>query len=243
MSVTVNPLDQAIQETVHLQGGVEMCGDPALALGAPAEIVTRLFDVSDEGQALLEPGATVEQQIAIWRKANLVADARRLLSHALPPRYSLWWALLSLTEAHRQKPYPAKVVEAILSVRSFVLNPTEAGRRECKELGDAADSTSAGGVIGFAAFISGGSMAPADCPPVLPKPHLCGRLSGVAVYLAAVHFDPGSYKDHLQHFLDIGLKIAHGELPWPESRAVAVEAPVEVVVEQVIEKVVLERSR
>ena len=246
MSNTLTPLDQAIQETVHLGGGVELLGDPLAALAGKCGPVCELFDVSEEGQALLDPEATVEEQLAVWREANLVADARRLLSHALPPRHSLWWALLALTEAHRQKAYPPKVVSAILAARDFVLNPTEAGRRLCHELADAADSTTAGGVIGYAAFLSGGSMAPPECPPVLPMAHLCGRLCGVSVYLAAVHFNPACYKEHLQHFLDIGLQVARGELTWPETARAAAETaaakPVEVV-ETVVEKVFVERAR
>ena len=161
------PLDQVIQESIHLAGGVELLGDPQTALSGKAGPVCELFDLSDEGLALLNPEATVAEQISVWREANLVADARRLLSHALPPRYSLWWALLTLTEAHRQKPYPAKVIEAVLGVRDFVLDPTEVGRRRCQVLADAADSTTAGGVIGYAAFLSGGSMAPPESSSTL----------------------------------------------------------------------------
>jgi hypothetical protein len=154
---------------------------------------------------------------------------------------------LTLTEAHRQKPYPAKVIEAVLGVRDFVLDPTEVGRRRCQLLADAADSTTAGGVIGYAAFLSGGSMAPPECPPVLPKGYLCGRLAGVAVYLASVHFNPAKYKEHLQHFLDIGLQVANGELSWPKSQAVAekeqAEQPQEALVEQVVETIQVGRSR
>jgi hypothetical protein len=246
MSSSIPALDQVLQETVHRTGGVELLGDPKAALAGKCGPVCELFEVSEEGLALLNPEATVEEQIAVWRQANLVADARRLLSHALPPRHTLWWALLALTEAHRQKPYPAKVVDAVLGARDFVLRPTEAGRRRCHELADAADSTTAGGVIGYAAFLSGGSMAPPECPPVLPQSHLCGRLAGVAVYLASVHFNPAKYKEHLQHFLDIGLQVARGELSWPEAKpAVAEQArmPEEKVVEHVVETVSVEKAR
>jgi len=133
-----------------------------------------------------------------------------------------------------------------LATRDFVLNPTEAGRRLCHELADAADSTTAGGVIGYAAFLSGGSMAPPECPPVLPMAHLCGRLCGVSVYLAAVHFNPAEYKKHLQHFLDIGLQVARGELAWPETARLAEPAAAaepEKVVETVVEQVVVGRTR
>lgn len=246
MSNSIPALDQVIQETVHRTGGVELLGDPLAALAGQCGPVCELFEVSEEGLALLDPQATVEQQLATWRQANLVADARRLLSHALPPRHSLWWALLALTEAHRQNPYPAEVTRAILATRDFVLNPTEAGRRLCHELADAAESTTAGGVIGYAAFLSGGSMAPPECPPVLPMAHLCGRLCGVSVYLAAVHFNPAEYKKHLQHFLDIGLQVARGELAWPETARLAEPAAAaepEKVVETVVEQVVVGRTR
>lgn len=249
MTASINPLDQVIQETVHHTGGVELLGDPKESLVSKAATVCELFEVSEEGLALLDPDATVEQQIGIWRNANLVADARRLLSHALPARYSLWWALLAMTEAQRQKPFPAKVVNAILAVRDFVLKPTDKNRRLCEKLADQADLTSGGGVLGYAAFLAGGSMAPPDCPPVVPQSHLCGRLCGVAVYLASVHFNPAKYKDHLQHFLDIGLQVAHGKLPWPEETTEfnttgmdkTVSEPK--VVEKIVETIAVERNR
>jgi len=239
MNSSENPLDRVIQETVHLQGGVDLVGDPRQSLALPAEPIIALFDVSDDGAALIESGATVERQVAIWVEGRFEADARRLLSHALPPRQGLWWALLSLMEAHRQKPYPAKVLTAILAVRDFILNPTDARRRACKDLAEAAGSTTPGGVIGYAAFLSGGSMAPADCPPVLPLPHLCGRLCGVSVYLASVHFNPAKYKDHLRHFIDIGLQVARDEIPVPGA-AVATETAHVEKLEVEVERVVLQ---
>lgn len=233
------PLDQAIRETVHRAGGVDLSGDPRECLSSSAAAVSALFDVSDEGLALLSPEASVERQVEAWVDAGCVADARRLLAHALPPRYSLWWALLCLTEANHRNSYPERVTGAFATVLEFVLNPTDAGRRACLLAADAAGSTTAGGVIGHAAFLSGGSMAPADCPPVLPAPHLCGRLCGVAVYLASVHFNPAKYKEHLAHFIGVGLAVARGDAGIPEASArMDAEAPA-VAVENEVEKVVI----
>ena len=89
MPDTTNPLDSVIRETIHQSGGVDIDGDAKAALAIRAGLITELFEVSDEGMALLNPNRTVEQQIAVWRDANLVADARRLLAHALPPRHAM----------------------------------------------------------------------------------------------------------------------------------------------------------
>jgi hypothetical protein len=241
MSGTTNPLDSVIRETIHQSGGVDIDGDAKAALAIRAGLITELFEVSDEGMALLNPNRTVEQQIAVWRDANLVADARRLLAHALPPRHAMWWALLALTEAHGHEAYPLPVVEAFLGVRDFLMKPTEAGRRACQDLAEAADSTSAGGAIGYAAFLCGGSMAPVNCPTVLPKAHLCGRLCGVSVYLAAVQFDGQRYKQHLHHFIELGLQIARGELTLPDE--VHVRSASDTVEEQVLVTVSQEARR
>ena len=64
------PLDQVIQESIHLAGGVELLGDPQTALSGKAGPVCELFDLSDEGLALLNPEATVAEQISVWREAN-----------------------------------------------------------------------------------------------------------------------------------------------------------------------------
>jgi hypothetical protein len=50
----------------------------------------------------------------------------------------MWWALLALTEAHGHEAYPLPVVEAFLGVRDFLMKPTEAGRRACQDLAEAA---------------------------------------------------------------------------------------------------------
>ena len=234
MTVLSGPLDQAIRETVHRSGGVDLSGDPRESLSLLAAPITTLFDLSDEGMALLNPEATVERQVEAWLDAGCVADARRLLAHALPPRHALWWALLCLTEAHHRNPYPDTVASAFATVLDFVLGPTDAGRRACLEASNQAGSTTAGGVVASAAFLSGGSMAPADCPPVLPEAHLCGRMCGVAVYLASVRFNPAKYKAHLAHFIAVGLGVARGEVEIPETPAeTAAEAPAPVAVAEV----------
>lgn len=239
MTIPSGPLDQAIRETVHHAGGVDLHGDPSLSLSLPAARVMALFDVSAEAASLAVPDATVERQVEAWTEAGCLADARRLLAHALPPRHSLWWALLCLTEAHRQGPYPPAVADAFAAALEFVLDPTEPGRRACHAAAEAAGSTTAGGVIGHAAFLSGGSMAPPDCPPVLPAPHLCGRMCGVAVYLASVRFNPARYKRHLEHFIGIGLKVARGELAIPGAGAETLAADAQAGESSAVEMVVI----
>lgn len=225
-------LDSIIRETVQQKGGIDIDGDARASLAIRAGMLTDLFEVGEEGLPTFNPALSVERQVEVWLDAGAVADARRLLAHALPPRHAMWWALLALTEAHGRVPYPPKVVSAFIGVRDFLLNPSEEARRACHDLAEAADASSAGGAIGYAAFLSCGSMAPPDCPPVLPKAHLCGHLCGVAVYLASVQFDQIFYKNHIDQFVRLGLRIARGELRLPDEPAraaeVQVSAPVEV---------------
>lgn len=223
-------LDSIIRETVQQKGGIDIDGDARASLAIRAGMLTSLFDVGAEGLPTLNPAFSVERQVEVWLDAGAVADARRLLALALPPRHAMWWALLALIEAHGRVPYPDGVVEAFIGVRDFLLNPSEEARRACHDLAEAADASSAGGAIGYAAFLSCGSMAPPDCPPVLPKAHLCGHLCGVAVYLASVQFDPVQYIDHNAQFVRLGLRIARGDLALPDqpARAAEVSAPAEV---------------
>jgi hypothetical protein len=80
-----------------------------------------------------------------------------------------------------------------------------------------------------------------NCPTVLPQAHLCGRLCGVSVYLAAVQFDGQRYKQHLDHFIELGLQIARGELTLPDE--VPVRSAVETVEEQVLVTISQEARR
>jgi hypothetical protein len=68
----------------------------------------------------------------------------------------------------------------------------------------------------MAAWVSGGSIWSFIHRHIEPEASLCGRLCGVVVYMASEFFDSERYRKCTQHFLNMGQKIARGNLSWEE---------------------------
>lgn len=178
--------------------------------------VCQLFRLSEAGRLLMSDGDTPQSFFGRLRDAGQLADARRLLAHCLPPRRAVWWASLCLQESLRHKPFINPLETAAYEAAlKWLVEPTEEHRREAARAGWKAKPSTAGGNLAMAAFLSSGSMSKPGLPPVYPKPHLCGRLCGVVVYLASVRYDPAHYKAHLEQYLQIGHQVASGQLPLP----------------------------
>jgi hypothetical protein len=193
---------------------------------ATAADVCRRFKLSPPASALLTPDVSPPAFFDALLAAGHLADARRLLAHALPPHRAVWWATLCLHHSDTRAPLAAAERDALLAAGRWCLAPSEATRRAAKAAGRAAGQATTGGVLGLAAFLSGGSMSRPGLPAVLPEPHLCGRLCGVVVYLSSVRFEPARYKQHLRDYLDLGRAVARGDLLTPVPDPVPDDAPV-----------------
>ena len=120
----------------------------------------------------------------------------------------------SAREAIRHREVPPEHLRALEVAREWVNDPTDANRARCKRMIAECGTTSMAGILCFAVWLSGGSISPTPLRHVEPRSHLCGKLCGVVVYLASVHFDAGRFKNYLRHFLSVGTAIARGECPW-----------------------------
>ena len=188
--------------------------------------VCRLFKLKPPAAALLTPDIGPRQFFDILVNADHLPDARRLLAHALPPRRAVWWAALCLHDSIGKKPLPTPAEEvAFAAAGRWIVEPKEANRRAAEKAGWAAKPTTAAGILAMAAYLSGGSMSRPGLPPVHPQAHLCGRLCGVVVYLAAVRYDPARYKQHLRQYLAVGADVARGVLLPPAPDFVDVTVP------------------
>lgn len=192
----------------------------------PAEIC-RLFSPDLAATKLLAPDLSPQQFFDRLVAAGLLADARKFLAHALPPRRAIWWAALCLHHATSRRPFdtPAEEVAFESAVR-WLVEPNETTRRATEAAGWAASPTTEAGILAMACFLSGGSISLPGLPAVLPKPHVVGRLVGVVVYLASVRFDPAGYLGHLAQYLTMGVEVAAGHNLPPGGPAV--EPPTEV---------------
>jgi hypothetical protein len=169
--------------------------------------------LTPEGEERLNDRLSVRDYFALLMGEDCLADARRVLAHAMPKRRALWWGLLCAWEVYR--PSVPENVEAVLrAVAEFIQLPSEANRRTVEALAELVRPQSPAHVLAMAVFLSGGSMIKAGAPEVLPKPFLTGRLVGVSVYLAAVAREPLKYRQRLAEYLALGLEIARGNNLW-----------------------------
>jgi hypothetical protein len=178
-----------------------------------------------EGRALLRPGLQTVDYFAMLRDAGCLADARRVLAHALPRPRALWWGCLCAWEAFRPEP-PQEVTGILQALTHYLQEPTDERRRALRVLGMQAGMGTLAGHLALAAFCSAGSLSKPGLPVVPPPLFATGRLVGVAVYLAAVKRDPARYRARLRQFLEVGLEVARGESLWPQPVETELEAPV-----------------
>lgn len=173
--------------------------------------VARLFRLSVPARALLTPDLPARGFYDTLVSAGHLADARRLLAHAMPARRAIWWATLCLQHAAEKTPLatPEEELAFDAGVR-WVLGPSEATRRGAESAGWAAKPTTSAGILAMACFLSSGNISRPGLPPVFAVPHLAGRLAGVVVYLASVRYDPAHYLHHLRQYLVIGQEVAAG---------------------------------
>ncbi len=179
--------------------------------------VCRLWELTPSAKTLLQPTWSVRQFYEQLVALDHLADARRLLAHALPARRAIWWASLCLHHSWLHKPFATpEEDQAFAAVLDWFRQPGEATRRAAEQAGWSAQPSTAAAILAISVFLSGGSISRPGLPPVYPKSHLSGRLAGVVIYLASVRFDPARYKQYLRQYLSIGEQVAWGDNFPPE---------------------------
>ena len=189
--------------------------------------LVKLFRLKSEARKLLRPEMTPQEYFECLMLHNHLAEARRLLAHALPPMRSIWWATLCLHHSLRFMSFATEQEEsAFAAVLDWLRRPMEPERRAAEQAGWRAKPSTAAGILALSVYLSSGSMSRPGLPVVRPAAHLCGRLAGVVVYLASVRYDPAQYRHHLRQYLQIGVDVARGVNPPPVSAVF--ESPIEV---------------
>jgi hypothetical protein len=212
-------LDAVLAQPVATSGRlVETLLEPPLPkpfLDREANESCVLFSIPTTALNLLEDNPTVGVAFARFVDAGHLAEARRLLAYSMDRRDSIWWAYLCAMEAARHKEITPDQKKGLDLVLAWLLDPNDIRRKQCKEAIRSCKSTSFAGILCFAVWLSGGSISPYAPRPIEPKPHVCGKLCGVVVYLASVYFDAGRWKTYLRHFLETGMLVAQGQCPIP----------------------------
>jgi hypothetical protein len=100
-------------------------------------------------------------------------------------------------------------VAVLAAAEQWVRQPTDEHRYAAMKAAEDELATAAG-MVGVAAFMSGGSIAPAGVETVVPPPHLTGTMVASAVILSAVTPDPLAAADKYKAYLARGIEIAKG---------------------------------
>ena len=141
--------------------------------------------------------------------SGFLAEATRLIAHALPKREAVWWACMCAE--HTARPASDKPEgKAIAAAEHWVRAQTDEARRAAFATAQETGFDTPGAWAAVAAFWSGGSMAPPGQPVVPPAAHLTGTAVAGAVALAAVRPHPGRRDARLRRFIDSGRDIAAG---------------------------------
>lgn len=215
---------QAWQESIGPQPSCsmpkrELPPDPA-DIATAAELCTACrIRLKPLAKTLLDEHDTPQEFYRALRQHDCLADARRILAHALPKRRALWWGCLVSSDLNRHEPVSA-IEQVLPDVIQYVTRPNEASRRLALEMGKRVGVNTLAGTLAMATFFSAGSVSLPGLPEVPPRPFVTGRLIGVTVYLASVMRDAAHYKDHLRAYLDIGELVAQGQLLWHAEHAV-----------------------
>ena len=206
-------LDAVLARPVAEATGAEFAPHGPMDLRAVE--VCAVFKVPAPALRLLEDDPPVGTALQRFLSEGHLPEARRMLAHAMTRRDAVWWAYLSAMEACRHKPFTPGQEAGLDRVLAWLVSPTDAGRRACREAIRACGSTSIAGILCLAVWLSGGSVSPYPKRHIEPKPHVCAKLCAAVVYLSSVRFEPARWREHLRHFIGTGLAVVRGECAIP----------------------------
>ena len=140
------------------------------------------------------------------REAGRLPEAASYLGQALPRLEAVAWAARSVQQLRENAPSRGPEADALKATLLWLQDPTENRRRAAFEAAEQCKADSAERMAAMAAFFSGGSIAPLDCPPVPAPRDTAGRFAAGAVVVASAA--TGDLQASLQHCLDAGEALA-----------------------------------
>jgi hypothetical protein len=168
--------------------------------------VAAVAELSEEAMGLLHPDIAPPDYVALLMAKKLYADAVRFLAHALPKREAVWWGWISAKRAAGAEP-PPKIKASLEATEKWIAQPDDEAGRVAMAAAKEAQTTTAAGCAGMAAFFSGSSLGPAHVPPIPPGEFLTAKAVSGAVIYAAVGKDPVNAPERFQNFVTQGLEV------------------------------------
>jgi hypothetical protein len=169
--------------------------------------VAAVAELGDEAMGLLRPDIVPQDYVALLMSKKLYADAVRFVAHALPKREAVWWGWISAKKAAGADP-PPKIKASLEATEKWIAQPDDEGGRAAMAAAKEAQTSTAAGCAGMAAFFSGSSLGPSHIPPIPPGEFLTAKAVSGAVIYAAVGKDPVNAPDRFQSFVNQGVEVA-----------------------------------
>ncbi len=169
--------------------------------------IAAVAELSDEAMGLLRPEIAPPDFVSLLMSKKLYADAVRFVAHALPKRQAVWWGWISAKKAAGADP-PPKIKASLEATEKWIAQPDDESGRAAMDAAKEAQTTTAAGCAGMAAFFSGSSLGPSHIPPIPPGEYLTAKAVSGAVIYAAVGKDPVNAPDRFQSFVNQGVEVA-----------------------------------
>lgn len=174
-----------------------------IAKRKPSEVCAKL-DLDEKTRELLQAEPAPSPFLTALIQQELFTDAIAYLAHALPKSDAVYWACTCVRSAVGDKP---EAQAALAAGENWARKPgedlcraAEAASQDCK--------VPAAQFVALAAYWSGASLAPPDCPVVPPPPELTGTAVASAIVMAATAGDPAAIPDRFRAYLSKGILIA-----------------------------------
>ncbi|HEY5206789.1 MAG TPA: hypothetical protein VIJ63_19660 [Roseiarcus sp.] len=136
-------------------------------------------------------------------------DAILFMSHLLPRRESVWWAI----QCVRALAAGNDTDEALRAAETWVRTPEDDNRRAALLIANDSDRRKPTTWLAFAAGWSGGSILPTDQKPVPPPAGACAMAANSAIMLAIAAGDPRAVVDRIEACAEAGVRFASGGEP------------------------------
>jgi len=135
-------------------------------------------------------------------------DAILFISHLLPRREAVWWAIQCVRALA-----PEDADEALGAAETWVRTPEDDNRRAALRIANDSDRRKPTTWLAFAAGWSGGSLLAKDQKPVLAPPAACAMAANTAIMLAVAAGDPRAVLERISACADAGVRFADGGEP------------------------------
>jgi len=136
-------------------------------------------------------------------------DAVLFLSHLLPRREAVWWAV----QCVRALLGEGAADEAFRAAEIWGRTPEDDKRRVALSVANASDRRKPTTWLAFAAGWSGGSILPSDQKPVPAPPGACAMAANTAIMLAVAAGDPRGVVRRMVACAEAGVRFASGGEP------------------------------